>query len=241
MATDKLQRPVVITGGARRIGLALARHFLARGQAVILSYRNSWPALEQLRQDGACCLEADFSSDSGILDFAARVAQRADGLRAIIHNASSWQAETPDVAPQETLKQMLQIHVHAPYLLNLQLGSLLCGYGQGASDIIHFTDYVVERGSDKHIAYAASKAALDNLTRSFARKYAPQVKVNAIAPSLILFNDDDDEEYRRRALDKSLMKIAPGEQEIILLIDYLLQSRYVTGRTHAVDGGRPLR
>ena len=57
-------------------------------------------------------------------------------------------------------------------------------HGHAASDIIHITDYVVERGSDKHIAYAASKAALDNMTRSFARKLAPEIKVNAIAPSL---------------------------------------------------------
>jgi dihydromonapterin reductase/dihydrofolate reductase len=97
----------------------------------------------------------------------------------------------------------------------------------------------VERGSDKHIAYAASKAALDNMTRSFARKLAPEIKVNAIAPSLIMFNEGDDEEYRQQALDKSLMKIAPGEKEISDLIDYLFTSRYVTGRSFAVDGGRP--
>ncbi|STI17699.1 putative short chain dehydrogenase [Escherichia coli] len=71
------------------------------------------------------------------------------------------------------------------------------------------------RGSDKHVAYAASKAALDNMTRSFARKLAPEVKVNSIAPSLILFNEHDDAEYRQQALNKSLMKTAPGEKEVI--------------------------
>jgi len=99
----------------------------------------------------------------------------------------------------------------------------------------------VERGSAKYIAYAASKAALDNLTRSFARKLAPEVKVNAIAPSQILFNEHDDPEYRQKALNKSLMKIAPGEKEIIDLVDYLLTSRYVTGHSYPVNGGRPLR
>ena len=49
--------------------------------------------------------------------------------------------------------------------------------GHAASDIIHITDYVRERGSDKHIAYAASKAALDNMSRLFARKLAPEIKV----------------------------------------------------------------
>ncbi len=66
-------------------------------------------------------------------------------------------------------------------------------------------------GSDKHIAYAASKAALDNMTRSFARKLAPDVKVNAIAPALIMFNTGDDEAYRQQALTKSLMQIAQGK------------------------------
>jgi dihydromonapterin reductase/dihydrofolate reductase len=56
-----------------------------------------------------------------------------------------------------------------------------------------------------------------------------------------LFNENDDAEYRQQALNKSLMKIAPGEKEVIDLVDYLLTSCYVTGRTFAVDGGRPLR
>ncbi|ENL2988856.1 SDR family oxidoreductase, partial [Escherichia coli] len=103
------------------------------------------------------------------------------------------------------------------------------------------TDYVVERGSDKHVAYAASKAALDNMTRSFARKLAPEVKVNSIAPSLILFNEHDDAEYRQQALNKSLMKTAPGEKEVIDLVDYLLTSCFVTGRSFPLDGGRHLR
>ncbi len=79
------------------------------------------------------------------------------------------------------------------------------------------------------------------MSRSFARKLAPEIKVNAIAPSLILFNEGDDAEYRKQALDKSLMKIAPGEKEISDLIEYLFSSRYVTGRSFAVDGGRHLR
>lgn len=67
------------------------------------------------------------------------------------------------------------------------------------------------------------------MTRSFARKLAPEVKVNAIAPSLILFNEHDDAEYRQQALNKSLMKTAPGEKEVIELVDYLLTSCFVTG------------
>lgn len=234
-------RPILITGAGRRIGLALAHHFLNQQQPTIVSYRTRYPAIDGLEAAGAVCIQADFSTDSGILAFADAVKSHTRHLRAIIHNASHWLAEKPECPLTDVLKAMLQIHVHAPYLLNHALEDRLRGLGHAASDIIHITDYVAERGSDKHIAYAASKAALDNLTRSFARKLAPEVKVNAIAPSLLLFNEGDDAEYRQKALNKSLMKIAPGEKEIIDLIDYLLTSSYVTGRTFGIDGGRPLR
>lgn len=235
------KKPIVITGGGKRIGLALARHFIAHQQPLIISYRTDYPAIAQLEQAGVICLQADFSTDQGILDFATAVMAITPDLRAIIHNASDWQAESSAQALASTLDKMMQIHVKVPYLLNHQLAPLLSQAGQAGGDIIHLTDYVAERGSDKHIAYAASKAALDNMTRSFARKLAPAVKVNAIAPAMIMFNDHDDACYRHQALDKSLMKIEPGPGEIISLVEYLLHSRYVTGRTHAVDGGRPLR
>lgn len=89
------QRPILITGGGRRIGLALAHHFLTLHQPVIVSYRNEYPSIEGLRQAGATCIQADFSTDEGILRFAETVKSTTRGLRAIIHNASAWQAETP--------------------------------------------------------------------------------------------------------------------------------------------------
>lgn len=238
---EPLSRPILITGAGRRIGLALAHHFLNQQQPVIVSYRTHLPAVDVLEEAGAQCIQADFSTDGGIITFAEELKKRCSGLRAVIHNASAWTPESSRQSLSEVMHAMMQVHVNAPYLLNHAFESLLRGHGHAASDIIHFTDYVVERGSDKHIAYAASKAALENMTLSFALKLAPEVKVNAIAPALIMFNDGDDADYRQRSLNKSLMKIAPGEQEIVSLVEYLLTSRYVTGRSHAVDGGRHLR
>ena len=119
---------------------------------------------------------------------------------------------------------------------------MLCRYAEdrGYADIIHMSDYVASTGSHKHIAYAASKAALDNLTLSFASKYAPLVKVNSIAPALLMFNPQDDSAYREKALKKSLLGVAPGESEGVNAIRYLLDSRYLTGKTIALDGGRHL-
>ena len=139
--------PVLITGGARRIGLALAKAFLERGVPVIIAYRSEYPAMAELKALGACCIQGDFSTHEGIYLFADRVRQVAPKLRAVIHNASAWQAESPEVPPEQVMAAMLQIHVYTPYLLNQLLESCLTGQGQAGADIIHLTDYVVEKAA----------------------------------------------------------------------------------------------
>ena len=85
--------PILITGAAQRIGLALAKHFIAQGQAVIITYRTRHKAVDLLEQQGATCLYADFSSDEGINTFITLLKAQTDSLSAIIHNASSWDCE----------------------------------------------------------------------------------------------------------------------------------------------------
>ncbi|STM23941.1 putative short chain dehydrogenase [Escherichia coli] len=144
--------PILITGGGRRIGLALAWHFINQKQPVIVSYRTHYPAIDGLIKAGAQCIQADFSTNDGVMAFADEVLKSTHGLRAILHNASAWMAEKPGTPLADVLACMMQIHVNTPYLLNHALERLLRGHGHAASDIIHFTDYVVERGSDKHVA-----------------------------------------------------------------------------------------
>ena len=232
------QAPILITGVGKRIGFALAKHFLKKGYPVLGTYRTAHPQLSEL--EGAQLFAVDFYQQKSIDELITTIRQEYSSLRAVIHNASDWLPESSDHAPTEIFSRMMQIHAGVPYQINLALADLLNNSEEG-SDIIHITDYVSEKGSSKHIAYAASKAALSNLTLSFAASLAPKVKVNSIAPSLIMFNPHDDEAYRSKALDKSLLKITPGEQEMVDAVEYLMRSQYMTGRTLSLDGGRPLR
>ncbi|MHB0763095.1 dihydromonapterin reductase [Stutzerimonas sp. NM35] len=229
--------PILITGASQRIGLHCAERLLDEGQPVIVSYRTHRPSLERLQERGAVTLQADFSGTDHIHAFIATLKQQTSSLRAIIHNASEWHAETPG-REAEVFQRMFEVHMLAPYLINLHCAELL--QQGGPADIIHIGDDVTRRGSKKHIAYAASKAGLDNLTLSFASSLAPAIKVNAIAPALIQFNPDDDEEYRRKALAKSTLGIEPGAEVIYQSLRYLLDNPYVTGTTLSVNGGRHL-
>jgi dihydromonapterin reductase/dihydrofolate reductase len=234
--------PIIITGGGQRLGLACAKALVAQGYEVIITYRREREDIAILEGQGISCIQADFSSISGVDEFIATIQARYSGLGGIIHNASEWESEEDCLDTALLMEKMWQVHVFAPYRINLAFEALLCAGSEqdGQADIIHMTDYVAEKGSDKHIAYAASKAGLANLTCSFAKRFAPRIKVNAIAPSLLMFNSGDDTEYRNKALNKSLLRKEPGEQEGVLAIQYILDSRYMTGRTLSLDGGRHL-
>ena len=242
MAADSSTAPIVITGGARRLGLAAALALCEDNYPVVITYRKTRPTLDALRLKGIETIQADFSDEAGILQFAEELRGRFHSLRALIHNASEWMPEGDEHCDSTVLQRMLSVHVMAPYLLNQECGELLLRNGElgGHADVIHMSDYVAGTGSKKHIAYAASKAALDNLTLSFASKFAPLVKVNSIAPALLMFKQDDDDAYREKALKKSLLGIAPGEAEGVNAIRYILESSYLTGKTIALDGGRHL-
>lgn len=230
--------PILITGASQRIGLYCAERLLDEGQPVIISYRTERDSVAQLRARGALTLQADFDSESAILSFIDTLKQHTDCLRAIVHNASSWRAETPG-NEAETFMQMFNVHMLAPYLINLHCASLL--EQAAVADIIHISDDVARKGSANHTAYCASKAGMDNLTLSFAAKYAPHIKVNSIAPALVMFNTDDDPAYRSKALKKSALGIEPGPQVIYQSLRYLLDSPYITGTTLTVNGGRHLK
>ena len=232
---------ILITGVARRVGLHLARTFLARGIPVIGTYRSERAAVDELAKEGAELHRSDFYDERSVQALASSIGAGHRSLRAVIHNASDWLAESSELPPHDIMWRMMQVHVSAPYQLNLALEPLLLACSEPHADIIHVGDYVSSRGSGKHIAYAASKAAQDNLTLSFSARLAPKVKVNSIAPALVIFNEDDDEEYRRKARGKSLMQREGGLDEFQHAVDYLLESSYVTGRVLPMDGGRHLR
>lgn len=232
---------VLITGVARRVGLHLAQTFLHRGIPVIGTYRTERPALEELERAGAELYPCDFYDESRVDALCNAIPARHTRLRAVIHNASDWLAEGSGLPAKDVMWRMMQVHVRAPYQINLALEPLLLASEQPHADIIHIGDYVSSRGSKKHIAYAASKAAQDNLTLSFSALLAPRVKVNSIAPALVIFNEGDDAAYRQRARSKSLMQREGGLGELQHAVDYLMDSQYITGRILPLDGGRHIK
>ncbi|MFT6267409.1 MAG: dihydromonapterin reductase/dihydrofolate reductase [Alphaproteobacteria bacterium] len=254
--TAAIIAPILITGGSQRLGLAIAQ-FLNSDEfeprrtdakhtsttsktpkpAVIVTYRRKKPALEALIDQGVVAIKADFATDEGITSFIKALKEHTPVLGGIIHNASDWDKETPNADLAQLFSNMMQVHASAPYQINIACKDMLVN----GADVIHMTDYVQDKGSSKHIAYAASKAALHNLTLSFASLLAPNVKVNSIAPSLLMFNDDDSQAYKQKALSKSILGICPGAQEAVNAVDFIFKSKFLTGQVIHLNGGRNIK
>ncbi|AVO51828.1 dihydromonapterin reductase [Ectopseudomonas mendocina] len=230
--------PILITGAGQRIGLYCAERLLDDGQAVIISYRQERDSIARLRERGAIALQADFSDEAGILAFIEHVKSHCSGLRAIVHNASQWLAETHG-EEADVFRQLFSVHMLAPYLINLHCSELLLRSEH--ADIVHVSDDVVRKGSANRPAYCASKAGLESLTLSFAARLAPRIKVNGIAPALLMFNEGDDQAYRSKTLAKSALGIEPGPQVFYQSLRYLLDTPYLTGTTLTLNGGRHLK
>lgn len=238
-----MSETILITGVGKRLGFSLAQQFLSDGYRVVGTYRSDYPQLQQLRDNGADLQQVDFYQQSRLEEFLDYVGQEYKTLRAVIHNASDWKPENksdPSENASQIINQMMTIHASVPYLINLALKEQLMS-GDDTSDIIHISDYVAEKGSKKHIAYAASKAALNNLTLSFSAMLAPKVKVNTVSPAMLKFNEQDDQAYKAKALQKALIPREAGFEEVIEGIKFVLASHYMTGRTLHLDGGRHLK
>ena len=230
--------PILITGGGTRLGFALADYYLNSGQSVVITFRSHRPQVQELLNRGAVCVQADFSTDSGIYEAAGQLKDRCPRLRSIVHNASSWFTDPGGTDDLDNLALMMRIHIGAPLVLTDALSPALLQTENPS--VINISDHVARRGSDQHMAYAASKSAMLNLTKSQAKKYAPEIRVNALCPALLEFREEDDAVYRERTIAKSALKIVPGFDAAIEAICYLQTNRYTTGSVLPLDGGRPL-
>ncbi|MFA5676908.1 MAG: dihydromonapterin reductase [Pseudomonas sp.] len=227
---------VLITGAAQRVGLHCARRFVADGYRVLITCRQPRSEWQHQPLEGIEVLLADFSTVEGIQQLIQRLVDQQVRLRALIHNASEWRN---DEQQANALQAMFMVHMQAPYLLNLASEQLFDPDSLG--DIIHISDHVAQRGSARHIAYSATKAGLEALSRCFAARLAPRIKVNSIAPALIMFNEGDQPDYQEKALAKSALGIEPGPEVVYQSIRYLMDNPYVTGTCLDLNGGRNLK
>lgn len=217
---------------------------LARGYRVFALYRSETDDLLQLADRGAITLKADLADPDSLDRAIANILQQSEAVHLLVNNASEF---TADEADQQALarqaSRLFQVNSVAPMILMAGLAGAL---RQGCSDnsaptlVINITDIFVEKPNPKFAAYCASKAALSNLTLSYARMLAPEVRVNAIMPGPVCFLPDHTAEDQARVLSETLLAREGGFDCVVQQILALLDNHFMTGALIPVDGGRRL-
>ncbi len=217
----------------------MARH----GYAIGLHYFQSEPAAAETAGEiealGApvVLLPADLTDEQQIAALFAEAARLPFRLRVLVNSAGVMLSANLREMPSEQWDLSLDLNLRAPFLCAQHAARLMGGEG---GIIINITDAGDQRAWTGFPAYVVSKAGLEALTRLLARTLAPQVRVNAVAPGLILPAPGFPEANWRRLVERLPLQRSGDPQEVVNAVEFLLQNEYITGQTIVVDGGYQL-
>ena len=124
--------------------------------------------------------------------------------------------------------------------INEGLKNKLKGDADKPADIVHITDINVENPTPRFDIYGTTKAGLHNMMLVLAKKYAPAIKVNAVAPGPVLFTESHSDEVRQQMMSETPLAREGGAEPVFLAVKSLLDNPFLTGVSIAVDGGRRL-
>lgn len=239
---------VLITGAAKRVGAAIAQHCHQLGMRLAIHYRESaqhastlCTNFNQQRKNSAIALKADLCDTDKLEGLIAQVLGEWGQLDVLINNASSFYPVPLAKVTSKEWEELMTSNLKAPFFLS-QLAAPHLKQQKGC--IINLVDIQARRPLKNYSVYCIAKAGLVMLTKSLAKELGPEIRVNAIAPGIVLWPDDEtefNEALREKIIARNVLKRAGTPQDIaktaIFLINY---ANFITGQIIAVDGGRSL-
>lgn len=242
MANDNGRITVLVTGGARRIGRAIALEAARRGCAVVIAYRRSAAeARRTVREiEGAgvrgLAVRMDQGRPASIRRAFRRLKRRGVRLDLLVNNAAVFERTALGRTTPAAWDRVLDTNLRGPYFVVQEALPLLRRGGA----IVNVADVGGIVPWPGYAAYAASKAGLIMLTRVLARALAPRLRVNAIAPGTILPARGIRASAWRRAVGKTILRRAGAPEDVAKAVFFCAENRFMTGQTLLVDGGRHL-
>jgi pteridine reductase len=240
----------MVTGGARRVGLATARALAGAGFDLVLTYRQSYDqartAAEELESHGAGTRldSIDLDDLAAVEALGARLAEELPRLDVLVHNASVYRPTPLAEATAEELLREYRVNAAAPLLLTKHLAPRLARSDlRGGGAVVCMCDmHAMGRPRREFAAYSMSKASLIEMVRTLARELAPRVRVNGVAPGVVAFPEsgsESDPEMQRKYLARVPLERSGTPEDAAEVVRWLAcDATYVTGEIVRVDGGR---
>lgn len=229
----------LVTGAAVRLGKAIALELARAGYAIAVHYHHSTDAAQQtaaeIRELGvpAYPVQADLTRPEEIATLFEIIKSLPHPLTVLVNSAAVMPRGHLQTMGVDEWDAVMSLNLRAAWLC-LQQAAPLMGPG---GVVVNISDTGASKTWTSFPAYNVSKAALESLTRLQARTYAPNIRVNAIAPGLILPADGMPEEDWKRLVDRTPLKSSGMPDSISKTVLFVIQNPHITGATLVIDGG----
>ena len=230
----------LVTGGAQRLGKAFALTLASMGYDLILHYHSAEEQAQKTKAEieslgmKVHLIKADLTQPDQISSLFTNIERFT--LNVLVNSAAIMPVGTPRELELQDWDSALDLNLRAPFLIAQQAAKRMTAGGL----IVNITDLGAQKAWSRYPSYTVSKAGLELLTKLLARALAPNIRVNAIAPGLVLPSDVVTKEQWNKLVEKLPLKRAATLDEITSTLQFLINNEYITGQTIVVDGGYSL-
>lgn len=232
----------LITGSAHRLGKAFALTLARMGYDLLLHYHSAEEQAQQTKSEIEALgvkvhlVQADLTQPDQIQSIFTTLDSLHSAFRLLINSAAIMPVANPLDLELQDWDSALDLNLRAPFLLAQHAAKRMTAGGL----IVNISDIAAQKAWSRYPSYTISKAGLESLTKLLARSFAPNIRVNAIAPGLVLQSDVVNPEEWDKLVNRLPLKRAATLDEITCTLQFLINNEYITGQTIIVDGGYSL-
>ena len=238
-----MNKTALITGASKRIGKSVAEYLAEKGWNIIVHYSSSEKMAEELLSllslkyptQNFYLVKSNLNDVDEVVALIPKVFLEFGAFQLLINNASIFNPAYLKETSTEFFDKHINVNLKAPFILLRDFANY-CKSG----NIINFVDTRITTNKSNFAAYSLSKKALWELTKMAALEFAPQIRVNAIAPGVTLPPENENEDYLFDLAKNIPMKKPGGVKPILKSLEYILENDHLTGQILFADGGENL-
>ena len=236
-------KKIIITGGATRIGAAIAKGLAGYSVDITIHYNKSKILANKLKRElenlgcNVFLIKADLSNSYQVQKLIKIAFDKMKGLDCLINNASIFENDNLLNFNDKSFLKHININLKAPALLTQNFKKYV---KKNNGNIINIIDQRIEKLTPYFLSYTLSKSALGTLTVTSAMKLAPNIRVNAISPGPTLKNPRQSETHFKKQWKSVLLKKKVDLENICETVKFLIKNDNITGEIINVDSGQRL-
>ena len=236
-------RKIIITGGATRIGAAIAKKLSGKGIEILIHYNKSKSKAENLKKElqkkgsKVFLVRGDLSKEKDVNKIIKFAKSKLKFFDCLINNASLFENDKIENFTTDSWGKHLRTNLRTPALLSKMFARNIKGKN---NNIINIIDQRVFKLTPYFFSYTISKTGLYTLTKTSAMSLAPNIRVNGIAPGPTLKNKRQSEKHFKKQYMATPLKRKVDVEQICSAVDFFIKNRSITGQVISIDSGQSL-